>query len=258
MKSALCITLLCLGSVAQAQIILGPQPSAPAAPKPDVKMIEPSPKIAPETAQPEPLVAPEAKKPKAAAAKSAKADQATVIDADETHFEPKTGVHTFIGNVKVTSPTFTLTTDGQLEVRMKQAEKKTKPKAPPTPPADAAKGSDAKGGPAPVATEEPEAEEEDVGSQIDTATATGKLSTVRQVGPDGKVKEGNARVIIYNSIKGTLTLKEWPQVQSGKSRIIATEGSTIMILDKDNHLDVKGAATTKLEPEKDPNKKPKQ
>ncbi len=269
MKSAFCLTLLCFCTIAQAQIILGPQPGAPAAPTLDLKMIEPSkseptPKISPDAAQPEALNAPEAKKPKVDPAKKDKSDEPTIIDADESQFDPKSGIHTFIGNVKVVSPTFTMTTDGKLDVKMKDTKKTPPPPPAPTPaPGDKkadvdAKKGDAKGDPKaiPPAKAKPAGDDGETTSEIDTAIASGKLSTVRQIGPDGKIKEGIGRVIIYKSDKGTLTLKEWPQVQSGKNRIIATDGSTIMILDKDNHLDVKGPATTKLEPDKDPNKPP--
>jgi lipopolysaccharide export system protein LptA len=230
-------------------------------------------------------------KARKAAAPGAKTDEPTVIDADESNFDPKTGLHTFTGNVRVKSPQFTMTTDGKLDVKMKDPPKDpppapnaadgkggkgdpkgaaptgTKGGPPPSGPTNSTAG--AKGNPPPApntadakatAKADPAKtaapDDGDTTSQIDKAVATGKLSTVRQIGPDGKIKEGVAQIIIYESDKGTLTLKEWPQVQSGPNHIISTEKGTIMILDKNNHLDVKGRSTTKLEPEKDPNKKP--
>jgi lipopolysaccharide export system protein LptA len=282
MKSVFCIPLLAISALAQAQTV--PSPSAPAPapvpPKSGVQMIDPSkaepaPSISPANAQPQPLTPPDPKARKAAAP-GPKTDEPTVIDADESNFDPKTGLHTFIGNVRVKSPQFTMTTDGKLDVKMKDPPKDPPPPAPNAADAKGGKGdpkgaapAGAKGSPPPApttadakATAKADApkttapDDGDTTSQIDKAVATGKLSTVRQIGPDGKIKEGVAQIIIYESDKGTLTLKEWPQVQSGPNHIISTEKGTIMILDKNNHLDVKGRSTTKLEPEKDPNKKP--
>lgn len=296
MKSFSLILLAC-SAFAQAQTVQ-PSPSPATPVTPGVKMIDPSKtepvpsapavKITPENAKPEPLTPPDPKQPKVADPKAAKADEPTIIDADESQFDPKSGIHTFIGHVKVKSPQFNMTTDGKLDVKMKDtpnaapagaATGKADAKGTPPPPgsvaadskgkasagkSDAPKASPttAKGAtPAVAKADAPKAtpaadDDESTTSQIDTAVATGKLSTVTQKSPDGKIKEGVAQIIIYESTHGTLTLKEWPQVQSGPNRIIATEKSTIMILDKDNHLDVKGRATTKLEPDKDPNKQP--
>ena len=253
MKFALCITLLafCLSSQAQT--------TAPVSPKSGVKLIEPSKsepvpapgakaaapaKVNPETAKPEPLTPPVPKQPKSP--KATKQKEPTVIDSDETRFDPKTGHHIFVGNVKVKSPQFTLVTDGQLDVKMKQA-KKTPPTAPADPKAIKTDTTKAKG----------DSDGEDATSDIETAIANGKLSTVTQVGPDGKIKEGTGRIIIFDDVKKTLTLKEWPTVRSGPNLIIATDASTIMILDDKNNLTVKGPNTTRLEPDKDPDKKPK-
>lgn len=305
MKSSFSLTLICVASLAQAQIVLSPSPApAPGAPKADVKMIdpaktEPAPGVTPATAKPEPLTQPEPKAPKNPTPKKPGDAEPTIIDADETHLNPKTNVHTFIGNVRVKSPKFTLTTDGKLDVKMKDAKKEENADKPPVPPAPGdAKGkadpkeakakagakADAKGPApavdpialakatppvlpsdekdkkaakgAPAAKPDADPESDDVSNDIEWAVATGKLSTVRQIGPDGKIKEGVGRVVIYDANLKTLTIKEWPQVQSGKNRIIATDASTIMILDGENHLDVKGPATTKLEPDKDPNNPP--
>jgi hypothetical protein len=115
-----------------------------------------------------------------------------------------------------------------------------------------AKGTSAKAGP----DAKKPADEDSTTSDIESADARGKMVNVQKKGVDGRIKAGVGRHIIYDGNTGIITLKEWPQVQDGPNLIIATEESTVMVLDQNNHLDVHGKSVTKLMPENDPNKKP--
>ncbi len=190
----------------------------------------------------------------------------TTIDAGESELDPKAGVHIFRKNVVVHSPQFDLTTDGTLEVHIKPQKDKpaSAPPAPANPGADpkapAPKAGDPKAGApqTPVADAgKAKAGGEGTSSQIDIdwAEARGRLVNVQKRGADGRLKVGIAKHIIFDSKTGEITLKEWPQVQDGPNLIIATEESTVMVIDQNNHFrSYGGKTTTKLMPANDPNK----
>lgn len=82
-------------------------------------------------------------------------------------------------------------------------------------------------------------------SGIDRAVAEGRVIIVQQTENAGeKGAIGRARKAIYIPSTGTATLSNWPEVQQGINRHVATTASTIMILKSDGRFTTEGASKT--------------
>lgn len=82
-------------------------------------------------------------------------------------------------------------------------------------------------------------------SGIDRAVAEGNVVIVQQTENTAeKAAIGRSRKAVYVPSSGTATLSEWPEVQQGINRHVATTAGTIMILQKDGRFTTEGASRT--------------
>lgn len=134
------------------------------------------------------------------------ADAKTEITANkEATFDNAASVAEFVGNVKVRDPQFTLTCD-----RLKVTLSKTR------------KG-------------------------MEMAEATGNVVIIQEnTEKNGQTTKaiGKAGMAIYVPASGEVTLKIWPSVQQGMNNQVATEESTVMILNRSGKSQTKGASKT--------------
>ena len=88
------------------------------------------------------------------------------------------------------------------------------------------------------------------GIGLDYAIATGYVTIRREGAPPategGKSRNyvGKARKAIFRSKEQTVELTDWPQIQQDNSLHIATERSTVMILDQHGTLTTRGGSRT--------------
>jgi lipopolysaccharide export system protein LptA len=74
---------------------------------------------------------------------------------------------------------------------------------------------------------------------IDKAIARGGTVTITKKDAEGKLKTGKARYVMYDAKTGDITMRDYPQVQSGQSLMISTDASTIIVMKADgNHYAV--------------------
>ncbi|MEM7145880.1 MAG: LptA/OstA family protein [Verrucomicrobiota bacterium] len=74
---------------------------------------------------------------------------------------------------------------------------------------------------------------------IEQAIASGGMVTITKKDAQGKLKTGKARKVVYEAETGDITMREFPQVQSGQSLMISTDPSTIIVMKADgNHYAV--------------------
>ena len=134
------------------------------------------------------------------------ADAKTEITANkEATFDNAASVAEFVGNVKVRDPQFTLTCD-----RLKVTLSKTR------------KG-------------------------MEMAEATGNVVIIQEsTEKNGQTTKaiGKAGLAIYTPANGEVILKIWPSVQQGMNNQVATEESTVMILNRSGKSQTKGASKT--------------
>jgi hypothetical protein len=74
---------------------------------------------------------------------------------------------------------------------------------------------------------------------IEKAIARGGTVTITKKDAQGKLKTGKARYVMYDAQTGDITMRDYPQVQSGQSLMLATDASTIIVMKADgNHYAV--------------------
>jgi len=163
----------------------------------------------------------------------------TEIVALEATFDQKSHVAVFIGQVVVTDPEFIVQAD-KLTAYLKHDEKPAAEAAPsrlktPTTPAPNGKPDDKKA----------------KGGGLDKALAEadpGKVCTVVQEKKeaDGSVSRsiGHGKKVHYDANSGDITLYGHPDTQQGVNTCVATDDSTIMILNRDGHMRVTGPHKT--------------
>lgn len=151
------------------------------------------------------------------------------------HFDAATNMMVFTDEVVVDHTGFHLECD-RLEIILK---------------ANAALGAGVTGGEE-VSKEEPTTDPEpgseggeggvvsvDGDDPIEQAIASGGMVTITKKDAEGKLKTGRARKVVYEAATGDITMREYPQVQSGQSLMIATDESTIIVMKADgNHYAV--------------------
>ena len=143
-----------------------------------------------------------------------------VVVSDSVEFDPDSGKWIYLGDVKLTAPRFTLSTDDRVEV---MPEKPTETSKGQTKPANRG---------------------------IVSATAVGKRVTVTYRESDERAYEGSSQQITYEGKTGTLTMKGWPVIKDGKRSLVGTLESTVMTLDSKGRLSIIGPSVTSLLPEK--------
>ena len=185
--------------------------------------------------------------------------KATEITCDgETLFDGKAATAVFIKNVKIVDPQFTLTAD-KLTAYLK------KPSKAPAVPVIPGAGTPTPEPTAPTATAtpapKPQGKADGGASGLEKAVAEGHVVIIQERTDDkGEVVRyiGRAAKAEYVSDKGEMTLSGWPQIQQGFNNQVATEESTVMIMDRDGHLHTKGSSMTVIKSDSKPDlsKKP--
>jgi lipopolysaccharide export system protein LptA len=156
----------------------------------------------------------------------------TEIVALEATFDQKAHIAVFIGEVVVTDPEFTVQAD-KLTAYLKHEE-----------PAPVLAPTRLQAAP-PSATTGPKAQPKGGGLEKAIAEADpGKIVTVVQEKneADGTLSRsiGHGKKVHFDSVTGDITLTGKPDVQQGINTCIATDESTIMILNRDGHMRVTG------------------
>lgn len=160
-----------------------------------------------------------------------KSKGATEIVALEATFDQKAHVAVFTGEVVVTDPAFIVQAD-KLTAYLKHEEKAAPEATPgrlraapePKPDAKASKGGGL----------EKAIAEADPGKVVTVIQEKNEL--------DGTASRsiGHGRKVVFDSVTGDITLTGRPDVQQGINTCVATDDSTIMVLNRDGHMRVTG------------------
>lgn len=176
--------------------------------------------------------------------KDADAEEATptkgpteITSTKEAAFDNKTRRAVFIGTVRVKDPQFTLTAD-KLTAILRDNDA-----------AKAAGAASPAGSPARTKNGAPGA------SGLERAIAEGNVVIVQEKpGEDGgpaKRYVGKAERAEFEAATGEMTLTGWPQIQQGINTQIATEASTVMILNRDGRMKTEGGSKTVIQEKAD-------
>ena len=162
----------------------------------------------------------------------------------ETTFDAKASLAVFIKDVKVNDPQFSLSAD-KLTAYLKKAVKE------PVKSGDTA---------LPAPTPEAKSANNSPASGLERAVAEGNVIIV-QDRVDEKTGEtthyiGKGAKAEYNAVTGEMTLSGWPQILQGENNQVATDESTVMIMDRDGHLRTKGPSMTVIKSDAKPSKTP--
>ncbi len=162
----------------------------------------------------------------------------TEIVALEATFDQKAHIAVFIGDVIVTDPEFNVQAD-KLTAYLKHDDNAAGGAAPTRLTAGA-----------PPAAEPKSASKKKSGG-LDKAIAEadpGSVVTVTQEKEeaDGSMSHsiGHGRKVVFDSVTGDITLTGRPDVKQGINTCVATDDSTIMILNRDGHMRVTGPHKT--------------
>ncbi|CAN5915983.1 hypothetical protein BH11VER1_BH11VER1_28490 [soil metagenome] len=151
----------------------------------------------------------------------------TVITSQgEAFFDSKNSMGVFTDDVVVVHPQFHMTGD-VLEIYMNKEEKKTD-----TP---AKTGENQVPGPKPAANSMPVGD-----SNIEKAIAKGKKVVIQKSSETGEMQIGICRHATYIGATGEIIMRDYPQVQRGKSVIIGTSPTTVMTIKPSGELITQG------------------
>lgn len=149
-----------------------------------------------------------------------KASKTVITCTGSTFFDANKSIGIFTENVRVYHPQFYLECD-EMEVFMKKNEAgadKPKPESP-------AEGSQ----PPPSDGKDSDKDEEE--GSIDKIIARGALVLIEKFTENGQdIQVGKCKHLTYDGATGTVTLRNWPQVQRGAHLQIAEDPSTIMTI----------------------------
>lgn len=169
----------------------------------------------------------------------------------EATYDEKTHVAVFIGEVRVNDPQFKISCD-KLTATMRDSTAR----APAPSPAPKASPATA------LAKESPQpgAAKPGGGGGLKHAIAEGHVVIIQdKPAADGQPPQhsyGRAQRAEYDSDSGDVTLTGWPQVQQGINMQIATEESTVMVMNRDGHtMRTKGPTKTVIQDQPDTNSK---
>lgn len=177
--------------------------------------------------------------------KAAKADKKTngteITSSKEMSFVQKDRKVIYVGDVTVVDPQFSLKCD-RMTAFLKEEPKKD-PAAKPTPKPEK-QDEKAPGGSEASSLERVIAE----GNVVIVATRPGEK--------EGEVTKYTARSAkaVYESKTGDMTLTGWPQVARGINSHIATEESTVMIINRDGQMHTTGHSKTVIQEKPDDTK----
>lgn len=148
----------------------------------------------------------------------------TEITSDQANFQNKAHTAVFIGNVSVKDPEFNVTCD-KLTAYLKNSDARPAEngKAAPKPP-EAKAGDNKKGG-------------------LDRAIAEGNVFINQdKLEADGSITKciGRAKRADYDAKTGNIVLSGKPVVKQGLNMCIATSEETVMTLNRDRNMEVKG------------------
>lgn len=187
----------------------------------------------------------------------------TEITAEkEATFDDKAHVAIFLGAVHVVDPQFTLTAD-KVTAYLKKETGAVAPSATPK------SGPNETASPTPGARVSPPNENAktarsndnsaDSGGGLDRAVAEGNVVIVQdKPDPDGGPPEhyvGKGERADYDTKTGNIVLSGWPQVQQGINSHVATEGSTVMTLNRSGTIKTEGKSKTVIEDSSRDNKR---
>jgi len=169
------------------------------------------------TATPQPRTSPAGKAPKPGGTPAPQQGPTEITCTKEANFDNKSRRAVFIGTVKVKDPQFTLTSDKLVAILRDNT---------------AAAGAKKDSG-------------------LEKATADGNVIIIQdkpsEDGGPPKRYVGKAEHAEYDASTGDVTLTGWPQVQQGINNQVATEASTVMILNRDGRMKTIGGSKTVIQ-----------
>ncbi len=161
-----------------------------------------------------------------------------ITSTKEATFDNKTRQAVFTGNVHVKDPEFSITCE-KLTAFLHDTT--------------AAK-SDSPAGKSPPAASKEKGNGDGAGG-LDRAVAEGKVTIIQDKPGEngGAVKRyvGKAERAEYDAATGDVKLTGWPQIQQGINTQIATEASTVMILNRDGRMKTQGGSKTVIQEQAD-------
>jgi len=172
-----------------------------------------------------------ASRPKSSEVSSGTVSETVITATKRLLLDSKGNEATFLGEVKVLDPRFSLTCD-KLTAYLKRA-------------APAAKVG--------AASEDPKARAESQaptpGGGVEKAVAEGNVVIVQdKLNDKGQIERsiGRAAKAIYDSLTGDITLTGWPQVEQKQNTVVATEEGTVIILNSKGTMEVLGHSKSVL------------
>lgn len=169
-----------------------------------------------------------------------KEPERTVITSQgEAFFDSRQSMGVFTDDVVVVHPQFHMTGD-VLEIYMNKEEKKD------APPAKA--GAEPTSAPKPEATGNPAGD-----SNIRQAIAKGRKVVIQKLSETGEMQIGICRHATYIGATGEIVMRDYPQVQRGKSVIIGTSPTTVITIKPNGELLTQGPTKTDIIQEADKN-----
>ncbi|MHA3773834.1 LptA/OstA family protein [Verrucomicrobiota bacterium sgz303538] len=167
----------------------------------------------------------------------------TEITAQEASFDQKTHQAVFGGQVVVKNPEFTITCDKLTAFLRNENNKAATPAKETSPTGSAKPATTVAAAPAPA---KPAAKGPDSGG-LEKAIAEGSVViTQDRTDADGNVSHnvGHSRRAVYESATGDVILTGRPEVQQGINTCIATDDSTVIILNREGRMKVIGPHKT--------------
>ena len=173
----------------------------------------------------------------------ANADTTEITATTEANFDQQTRKAVFIGSVHVKHPQFTLSSD-RLTAFLKKEATATHPKSgDQTAGGKAPEASQAGGGKAPAAPQP--------GGGLEKVIAEGSVVIIQDKpaadGGEPTHYVAKAARAEYEDATGNVTLSGWPQVAQGINMQVATEESTVMILNRDGKMTTSGGSKTLIQ-----------
>lgn len=167
-----------------------------------------------------------------AKAPAAEAVSETVITAtQQLVLDAKGNEATFVGDVKVLDPRFSLNCD-KLVAFLKRPPEGGKAKVE-----------------APAEKKKPAGEGQNPGGGVEKAVAEGDVVIVQdKVNDRGEIERsiGRAARAVYEAATGDITLSGWPQVEQRMNTVVATDERTVIILNNKGTLEVLGHSKSVL------------
>ncbi len=164
-------------------------------------------------------------------------ERTVVTSQGEAFFDSKQSLGVFTDDVVVTHPQFHMTGD-VLEIYMNKQEEKNSPPA--------------KAGEVQTSEKKTETGGPPVGdSSIKQAIAKGRKVVIQKLSETGEIQIGICRHATYVGATGEIVMRDYPQVQRGKSVIIGTSPDTVITIKPNGELLTRGPTRTDIIQEAD-------